>query len=60
MDRICVYPEDVCKITGRKLRYAQKLLQALKKELKKNKNQMITKKELADRLGMEEDDIVLD
>lgn len=60
MERLAVSPEDVCKITGRKKRYAQQLLKNLRTELKKDKRQIITKKELADYLGIDPDDIVLD
>jgi len=50
----------VCKITGRKIRYAQQLLKDLRALLNKKKYQLITKKELADHLGIDEKDIELD
>lgn len=59
MDRICVYPKDVCDITGKSLRYAQQVLQDLRFLLKKEKHQVITKKELATYLNMDPDEITL-
>lgn len=59
MERLCVYPEDVRDITGKGLRYAQKILQIIRKEHHKTKRQAVTKKELADYLGIDEDDIRL-
>jgi len=60
MERLYVVPADVCKITGKKTRSAQQLLKDLKVLLKKEKHQFITKKELADYLGIEEGLITLD
>ncbi len=59
MDRICVFPKDVTRITGLGDRYAQKLLQTLKYNLNKKKHQFITKQELADYLGIDPDLIQL-
>ncbi|WP_214228835.1 hypothetical protein [Pedobacter sp. B4-66] len=60
MGRLYVVPNDVCKITGRKTRYAQQLLKNLREFLNKKKHQLITKKELADYLGIDEEAIELD
>ena len=60
MERLYVLPADVCKITGKKTRSAQQLIKDLKALLKKGKHQLITKKELADYLGIEEELIKLD
>lgn len=59
MERICVFPKDVARITGLGNRYAQKLLQNLKYSLNKKKHQFITKQELADYLGIDPDLIQL-
>jgi len=53
MERICVFPKDVMRITGLGARYAQKLLQDLRKLLNKKKHQAVTKYELADYLGID-------
>lgn len=60
MERLYVVPNDVCKITGKKIRYAQELLRKLRKELKKDRHQLITKYELAKYLGIDPDNIELD
>lgn len=60
MERLYVVPNDVCKITGKKTRYAQELLRKLRIELKKERHQLITKKELAEYLGIDPDSIELD
>lgn len=60
MERIYVVPNDVCNITGKKLRWAQELLKNLRLELNKTKRQVITKTELATYLGIDPDDIKLD
>lgn len=53
MERICVFPKDVSRITGLGDRYAQKLVQEIKINLNKKKHQFITKQELADYLGID-------
>ena len=53
MERLCVFPKDVARITGMGDRYSQKLLQELKTILNKKKHQFITKQELADYLGID-------
>jgi len=59
MERLCVYPKDVRKITGKSLRHAQNVLQTIRKEQNKKKHHAVTRKELADYLNMDEDDITL-
>ncbi|WP_316815851.1 hypothetical protein [Pedobacter nyackensis] len=59
MERICIYASDVCKITGRGIRYSQKLLKLLRVILKKKKHQYITKKELANYLDIDPDSFKL-
>lgn len=60
MERLCILPADVCKITGKKIRYAQQLIKKLKMQLNKKKHQFITKKELAAYLDIDENSITLD
>lgn len=60
MKRVFVFPNDVCKITGKKIRYAQQLLKNLKELLNKDKHQLITKEELAEHLGIDPNNIELD
>lgn len=60
MERLYILPSDVCKLTGKKIRYAQQLLKNLKILLNKEKHQFISKKELADHLDIDVDSIELD
>lgn len=60
MERLYVVPADVCKLTGKKTRYAQQFLRDLRKLLNKEKQQIITKKELANHLDIDENDFSLD
>jgi hypothetical protein len=60
MERLYVVPNDICKLTGRKLRYGQQLLKTLRTILNKQRHQVVTKKELADYLDIDEALIVLD
>jgi len=59
MERVCIYTSDVCKITGRNLRSAQKLMKNLRIILKKEKHHFITKQELAKYLGIDPDSFTL-
>ncbi len=55
MENISVLPEHVCKITRKSIRHSQKLLQNLRTILNKKKHQIVTRKELADYLGIDEE-----
>lgn len=59
MERICIYPTDICIITGRKLRYSQRVLKNLKVILKKEPHQFVTKQELAKYLDIDPDSFKL-
>lgn len=60
MERLYVVPNDICKITGKKTRYAQQLLKTLRAFLNKKKHQIITKQELAEYLAIDPDSFELD
>jgi len=51
--RVCIYPKDIQRITGRSDRYGRKLLQEIKKFLGKENYQFITIKEFSDYSGIE-------
>ena len=51
--RICVYPKDVSRLTGKGLRHSQKLLQTIKDAYKKEKHQFITINEFVEFTGIE-------
>lgn len=59
MERICILPSDIVRLTGLSERQSQKIMRELKVSLRKSKSQFITKHELAAYMGINPDDIVL-
>jgi len=43
--RLCIYPKDIQLITGKSYRYSARLLQRIKTELKKDKNEFLSVEE---------------
>ena len=52
LDRICIYPKDVQRITGKSEKSGQRLLRKIKNELGKQEHQFITKDEFATYSGI--------
>ncbi len=50
--RICIYAKDVQLITGRTERYGRKLLEKIRKQLKKEDHQLVTIQEFCDYTGL--------
>ena len=57
LKRICIYPKDVQRITGRSERYGRKLLQKIRKHFEKEQHQFITIKEFSEYTGINEAEI---
>ena len=53
--RVCIYPKDIQRITGRSERYGRKLLQDIKTYLDKEPHQFVTVREFAQYSGIEVD-----
>ncbi|WP_225871245.1 hypothetical protein [Pedobacter cryotolerans] len=53
MNRLCIYPKDVSIITGKGLRWSQRLLRNIKFALNKSEHQYVTISEFADYMGIE-------
>lgn len=51
--RVCIYPKDIQRITGKSERYGRKLLQKIKVKLKKDDHQFITVEEFCSYTGLE-------
>jgi len=51
--RICIYPKDVQRITGKSERYGRKLLEKMKKHFKKEQHQFITLQEFSIYTGID-------
>lgn len=43
--RLCIYPKDIQLITGKSYRYSARLLQRIRTELKKGKNEFVSVEE---------------
>ncbi len=50
--RICIYPKDIVRITGKSERYARKLIDKIKIQLSKNENQFISVDEFCQFTGL--------
>lgn len=55
--RICIYPKDVQRITGRTDRYGRKLLKKIKETLRKDDHQFVTLEEFCNYTGLQIDTI---
>jgi DNA-directed RNA polymerase specialized sigma subunit len=55
--RICIYPKDIQLLTGKSLRYSQKLISQARKHFSKEKNQLLTIREFCDYMGLEEEEV---
>lgn len=53
--RLCIYPKDIMRITGRSERYSRLLFKKIKEHLDKKDHQVLTIKEFAEYAGIEED-----
>tara|TARA_B100000508_G_scaffold138542_1_gene134863 strand:+ start:15888 stop:16085 length:198 start_codon:yes stop_codon:yes gene_type:complete len=51
--RICIYPKDIQRITGRSERYGRKLLERIREHLNKEQHQFVTIKEFCDFTGID-------
>jgi hypothetical protein len=52
VQRICIYPKDVMRITGKSERYGRKLLEKIKKEYSKKEHQFISVDEFCSFTGL--------
>lgn len=53
LSRICIYPKDVQRITGKSEKTSRRLLQKIRKSLGKEPHQYITTEEFAKYTGIE-------
>ncbi|MFH4967497.1 hypothetical protein V8G61_04755 [Gaetbulibacter sp. M240] len=54
VERACIYPKDIQRITGRSERYGRKLLNEIKAHYDKAPHQFITIEEFAEYTGIDE------
>jgi hypothetical protein len=50
--RICIYPKDIERITGKSYRQSTRMLQATKKSLNKLENELVTIEEFCQYAGL--------
>ncbi len=55
--RLCVYPKDVQRITGKSERWGRMLLEKIKETLKKEEHQFITIEEFCNYTGFKVDQV---
>ncbi|WP_084519502.1 hypothetical protein [Christiangramia echinicola] len=57
MKRICIYPADVCLLTGRSETYSRRLLRKIKTDLRKQPGQFISLQEFCNYTGLSTSEI---
>lgn len=55
--RICIYPKDIQRITGKSERHARNLLSKIREYLEKEPHQFITIHEFADYYGLNQNQV---
>ena len=53
MKRICIYPKDIQKVTGKSERYGRDVITKIKTLKNKDKHQLVTIEEFCEFLGLE-------
>lgn len=56
--RMAIYTTDIERITGKGDRYARRILSSIRRQLNKEKHQVVTIKELCTYLDLEETEVV--
>lgn len=56
--RVCIYPKDVQRITGKSERYGRKLLQKIKMQLNKQDHQFVTVEDFSNYTGIKQEQIL--
>lgn len=51
--RICIYPKDIMRITGKSERYGRKLLEKIREKYSKEEHQFVTIKEFCSYTGLD-------
>ena len=52
MTRLCIYPKDIQRITGKSERYSRALLQKIKRSLNKSDHQLLSLEEFSTYIGL--------
>jgi hypothetical protein len=57
--RLCIYPKDVQRITGKSERYGRMLLNKIKEYFEKEEHQFVTVEEFCLYTGIKKDEVIL-
>jgi len=57
MKRLCIYPKDIARITGKSYRQSLRIYNQIKTERGKQKNHLVSIAELAQHLGLDPNDV---
>lgn len=57
--RLCIYPKDVQRITGKSERYGRMLLQKIREYFEKEEHQFVTVEEFCLYTGIKKEEVVL-
>lgn len=55
--RVCIYPKDIQRITGKSYRQSTRILNQIRTSLNKSKNSLITINEFCDYIGLKQEQI---
>ncbi|QBQ41294.1 hypothetical protein E2P86_09040 [Sphingobacterium psychroaquaticum] len=55
MKRICIYPKDIARLTGKSYRQSLRIYHTIKKKLNKQPHQLLTTTEVCHYLGLDQD-----
>jgi len=55
--RICIYPKDIQRITGKSYRQSLRLMQKIKEQLKKQENELLSIEEFCSSTGLKYDQV---
>ena len=56
--RICIYPKDIMRITGKSERYSRTLLSKIRNSLKKSNEQLVSISEFCNYTGLKSDEVL--
>ena len=56
--RICIYPKDIMRITGKSEWYSRTLLSKIKNSLKKSNEQLVSISEFCNYTGLKSDEVL--
>jgi len=57
-NRICIYPKDIMRLTGKSERYGRKLIEKIKVKNAKEEHQFVTIKEFCEYTGIDLTDVI--